>query len=114
MRIYLDDERQCPINMTVARNAHEFEELVLNNHDSITEISFDHDLGQASNKTGYDCAKWLVDQTINGVIDLSSLKVIFIHSANPVGAENIIGYFRGAYNAGVFPDVRLVRISSLL
>jgi|GEM_PF-175675 len=74
-------------------------------------ISFDHDLAdehytpeqywsdyQASKeyqeaqsyveKTGYDCAKWLVDYCMDNDLDLP---IYFIHSANPVGADNIKG-----------------------
>ncbi|TGE21282.1 hypothetical protein E5K00_13390 [Hymenobacter aquaticus] len=51
------------------------------------EISFDHDLGwdQEQNcelKSGYDCAKWLVEQDL-------AIENFNVHSANPVGAENI-------------------------
>lgn len=39
-------------------------------------------------KTGMDCAKWLVDYCMdNG----KKLPEIFVHSANPVGADNIKG-----------------------
>ena len=47
------------------------------------EISFDHDLGNEFEKTGHDCAKWLIEQNI-------ILKKFNAHSANPVGAENIL------------------------
>ena len=47
-------------------------------------ISFDHDLGE--DKTGYDCAKYLVDMCMNMKLKLPDFKV---HSANPVGKENI-------------------------
>lgn len=69
-------------------------------------ISFDHDLGEdiamdsvskgvnkkkarmvkREAKSGYDAAKWLVDYTIDNDMDLPMFGV---HSANPVGAENI-------------------------
>lgn len=68
------------------------------------EISFDHDLGwdEARNcerKSGYDCAKWLVEQEL-------LVEHFNVHSANPVGAENIrallgnYARFRGS-NSGV-------------
>lgn len=47
-------------------------------------ISFDHDLGEI--KSGYDCAKWLVDYCLDNKIPVPKFGV---HSANPVGAENI-------------------------
>ena len=37
-------------------------------------------------KTGMDCAKWLVDYCID---NNKKLPKIYIHSANPVGADNI-------------------------
>lgn len=47
-------------------------------------ICFDHDLGE--DKTGYDCAKWLVEycQSISTCTPSYN-----IQSANPVGKENI-------------------------
>ncbi len=39
-------------------------------------------------KTGMDCAKWLVDYCMDNE---KKLPKIFVHSANPVGADNIKG-----------------------
>jgi hypothetical protein len=76
-------------------------------------ISFDHDLGEdvakkrvfngmskrqarslkRETKSGYDCTKWLVDYCLdNGV----SIPHFGVHSANPVGAENIRGLLNNA------------------
>ena len=67
-------------------------------------ISFDHDLADIhytatgnidilksewQEKTGMDCAKWLVDYCIDNKLDLPEY---FVHSANPVGKENIEKY----------------------
>ena len=65
-------------------------------------VCFDHDLNnlqafkssypeivediECNEKTGYDCAKWLVDYCIN---NNKSLPKYAIQSANPVGRENI-------------------------
>jgi hypothetical protein len=69
-------------------------------------ISFDHDLGEdvakervlggmskrqarikkRETKSGYDCAKWLVDYCLDNETPIPHFVV---HSANPVGAENI-------------------------
>lgn len=48
-------------------------------------ICFDHDLG--NEKTGYDCAKWLVDYCINNTLQLPNYAS---QSANPVGRKNIL------------------------
>lgn len=47
-------------------------------------ISFNHDLG--GEKTGYDCAKWLVDYCTEKDLPLPRC---YVHSDNPVGADNI-------------------------
>lgn len=50
-------------------------------------ISFDHDLG-ADEPTGYDFAKWLVEQDLEHETLPKGFK-FDVHSQNPVGAENI-------------------------
>lgn len=52
-------------------------------------ISFDHDLGDVTDigeKTGYDCAKFLVDYCIE---HKDNLPEYAIQSSNPAGRENI-------------------------
>jgi hypothetical protein len=50
-------------------------------------ISFDDDLN--NEKTGLDCAKWIVDYCMNNAVRLPKY---FVHSANPAGRENIQSY----------------------
>ena len=62
-------------------------------------VSFDHDLADEHyaptgigydefvEKTGYHCMKWMIDYIIDNKI--KKLPHVLIHSANPVGAENI-------------------------
>lgn len=111
MRIYLDDKR-TPVekDWIVVRSYDEFvqkvEEIGL---DRIELMSLDHDLGKTAieeyfnnvsknyvldynnieEKTGYDCAKWLVNKSMDSGIDLP---LIYVHSANPIGSANIMGY----------------------
>lgn len=47
-------------------------------------IAFDHDLGEE--KTGYDCAKYLVNYCASHNIDIPTFS---IQSSNPVGRDNI-------------------------
>lgn len=52
-------------------------------------ICFDHDLGGdefSNEKTGYDCAKWLVNYCIDNNETLPKWNV---HSSNSAGKENI-------------------------
>ena len=94
MRVYLDDERIPKVEQfdKVIRSYENFEREVLalaHYGAKFTYISFDHDLGLG--KTGYDCAKFLVDADISANILHTNFK-FNVHSANPVGAENIRSY----------------------
>lgn len=111
LRIYLDDIR-TPVDKdwVVVRNYDEFvKKITLHGLDSFEIISLDHDLGEGAmkeyfsnvrynykldyenikEKTGYDCAKWLVSESINKEIPLP---LVYVHSANPIGSANIMGY----------------------
>jgi len=113
--IYLDDVRTPIANgmdkvWTVVRNYDEFVSKVIEiGLKNIEVISLDHDLGDSAmaefytnvspnytldydnikEKTGMDCAKWLVDHSIETQI---ALPQIYTHSANPIGSANIMGY----------------------
>ena len=129
--LYLDDVR-TPTQLDphhkqwqVVRNYDEFvAAIMLNGLDSYNVISLDHDLGEASikeyfnnvlpnyrfdydsvnEKTGLDCAKFLVsyyydnfkdeakrteaDKRVEGI----TFPIVYTHSANPIGSANIMGY----------------------
>jgi hypothetical protein len=125
-RIYLDDVRTpTGDDWIVVRDYDEF--VVQVNKiglENIDIISLDHDLGDSAmkeyfnnvspnytldynninEKTGYDAAKWLVNQfyyvfpeRINMTKnekknDKFIFPLIYVHSANPVGAHNICGW----------------------
>ena len=89
-KLFLDDERHPPDtdenSWIIARNYDEFVEcLQMYGHPEF--ISFDHDLGPGND--GYDCAKWLALRCIDASIDLPEY---YVHSQNPVGANNINFY----------------------
>ena len=126
-KIYLDDVR-TPVNpdWVVVRSYDEFVEKVRElGFENIEVISLDHDLGDTAmkeyfnnvspnytldysnieEKTGMDCAKWLVDYYYDhynlseDLISRKSKKIIgitfpkvYTHSANPIGSANIMGY----------------------
>ena len=52
-------------------------------------IAFDHDLADVKDdeKTGMDCAKWLVDYCLDNGVDLP---LFSSQSANPPGRDNIL------------------------
>lgn len=102
VKLFLDDVRNPKTTgWTVVRNYDEFVKHIEENG-LPEEVSFDHDLADVHydpetfkqgfvyhEKTGYDCAKWLVEESINSGI---SLPLILTHSANPIGSANIMGY----------------------
>ena len=127
VKIYLDDVR-TPINpdWIVVRNYDDFVKTVTKiGLENIDIISLDHDLGDSAmeefysnvypngqlnyenikEKTGYDCAKWLINHYYDNFSQnrekMSSMEKrntpinfpqVYTHSANPVGASNIMGY----------------------
>jgi len=122
IKIYLDDVR-TPVekNWVVVRSYDEFiakvNEIGLENIDF---ISLDHDLGDSAmkewhknvyhnytldynsitEKTGYDCAKWLVEQWMEG----QSVVDVYTHSANAIGSANIMGYINNFRHINHLPQ----------
>ena len=121
-KIYLDDVR-TPVDSTwvVARDYDEFVRKVTSiGLDNIEFISLDHDLGDSAmkewhtnvyhnykldynnitEKTGYDCAKWLVEQWLDGnpVVD------VYTHSANAIGSANIMGIINNYRHINKLPQ----------
>lgn len=81
--LFLDDIRQTPPDYERVCSYQEFTRFILEN--GLPDvISFDHDLGEG--KSGFDCAKFLVDYCLDQNITFISFQV---HSQNPVGRQNI-------------------------
>lgn len=81
-----------PFNVVWVKKYHEFVSWIEENG-LPDAICFDHDLSDIHikkstyiEKTGYDCAKWLVDYCID---NNKELPLYNIQSANPVGKKNI-------------------------
>jgi len=128
-KIYLDDIR-TPVDTSwvVVRSYDEFVDKVKEiGFENIELVSLDHDLGDTAmdeyhnnvspnykldyenikEKTGYDCAKWLVDYYLdnfntqekrgdkkkNGIL----FPTVCTHSANPIGSANIMGYINNFF-----------------
>lgn len=124
--IYLDDVRTpTDSSWIIVRSYDEFVDKVTGiGLGNIEVISLDHDLGPSSmkeyfdnvspnyqldynnisEKTGYDCAKWLVSHfydTNPEYLDMTRsskhnqsipFPTVLVHSANPIGSANITGY----------------------
>jgi len=89
-KMFIDDERDPPNGETdwvVCRDAEDvFVAVVRIGLPSF--ISFDHDLGDGA--TGYDIAKWIIDiDMVKECVDIPDDFSFYVHSQNPVGAENI-------------------------
>ena len=106
---------------TVVRSYDEFvakvNEIGLEN---IEMISLDHDLGDSAmrewhtnvyhnytldynnitEKTGYDCAKWLVGQWLDG----KPVVNVYTHSANAIGSANIMGIINNYRHVNRLPQ----------
>ena len=98
----------------IVRNYNEFINYITENG-TPDLISFDHDLadehysptmyqgennynelyGQFKEKTGYDCAKWLVNYCQENSLPFPDFRV---HSMNPVGKKNIEDYINSYIN----------------
>jgi hypothetical protein len=111
LRLYLDDIR-TPVDddWIVVRNYDEFvAQIKLNGLGNFEVISLDHDLGEGAmveyytnvknnymldynnieERTGMDCCRYLVSESMNEKIPLPQ---VYIHSANPIGSANMMGY----------------------
>lgn len=85
MKLWIDDIRDMPADFDVwAKNYEEAVSALKTG--KVTQVSFDHDLGDARAFTGYDIARWIEEQSYLGNFKKVSWD---IHSANPVGRKNI-------------------------
>jgi hypothetical protein len=111
LRLYLDDIR-TPVDddWIVVRNYDDFvKQIKLHGLGNFEVISLDHDLGEGAmveyytnvknnymldynninERTGMDCCRYLVSESMNEKIPLPQ---IYVHSANPIGSANMMGY----------------------
>ena len=92
-KMYLDDIREPKDTYDVIVRS--FDEAInyISRNGIPHFISFDHDLGLDSEGTiaesGYDLAKWLVDQSLDGILEFPEDFSFSVHSANPIGKNNI-------------------------
>ena len=96
MNVWLDDKRPMPPGYGVhVTNAHDAIKLLRCN--LVKLISLDHDLGdEAVVGTGYDVAK-----AIEELAHTKRLRriTVYIHTQNPVGAQNIAAAIASAEKA---------------
>jgi hypothetical protein len=89
-KMFIDDERFPPMNTcewVEVRNIKQVnEEIEARGFPQF--ISFDHDLG-LDEPTGFDIAKMLIDRDIDSPGLIPHDFSFYVHSQNPIGAENI-------------------------
>lgn len=85
MRVWLDDVRKKPSDFDIHIYDAEYAIKVLRKG-IVTHMSFDHDLGDESEMTGYAVARAIEEMAYHKQIPRLTWA---IHSANPVGRENI-------------------------
>jgi hypothetical protein len=122
--LYLDDVRiPTEGEWEVVRNYDEFvAHIKMNGLENYEVISLDHDLGEGAmveyytntkpnyeldynripEKTGMDCARWLVAESMNTKIPLPT---IYVHSANPIGSANMMGYVNNYFRNCKLPEL---------
>lgn len=88
-KLFIDDERFPVTNeWVIVRDS-----TTAINHVSVkgmpSEISFDHDLG--GEDTSIVFINWLIDQILDGFLELPQDFRYNVHSQNPIGAKNIEG-----------------------
>ena len=127
-RIYLDDIR-TPVDKDwiVSRDYNQFVAAIqFYGLENIETISLDHDLGDSAmveyysnvqpnysldygnitEKTGLDCCKFLVVESLTTGIPLPQ---IYVHSANPIGAANMMGYINN-YHKNRNQDYKCIQV----
>jgi hypothetical protein len=87
MRIFIDDERMPSDDAIVVRDFAAFKAHV-RRYGFPKFISFDHDLGDGQ-PSSFDIAKWIVANDIRRAGFIPADFTFYVHSQNPVGAENI-------------------------
>ena len=97
--LFLDDERDPEdvtwikypegIQWDIVRSFKDFADADFKKYQM---ISFDHDLGDSCERTGYDCMKMYVDYLLFSNTRLEAY-TLYYHTKNPVGEENMRKYF---------------------
>lgn len=96
-KLFLDDER-FPVEegFVIARSVADAQALILE-RGCPDYIAFDNDLGE-NQPEGYDLAKWIVEQDMDGIIEIPEGFDFYVHSQNSQAQVNIPGYLRNYLN----------------
>jgi hypothetical protein len=109
--LFLDDVRDPTpglVNVLLVRNVQEAKTAVLIKYGVPDVLSLDHDLGE-NEPTAMEFLHWLIERHLDGHLDLNAVKAVTVHSANPVGAENLRALWDGFAEAELDSPVRAVK-----
>lgn len=86
--LYIDDEREPKTARSwIIARTYDDAISIIGELGVPSYLSFDHDLG--TGLSGYDIAKWIVEQDLDGTLSIPTDFQFNVHSANPVGRRNI-------------------------
>lgn len=105
MKYFLDDIRTTDMvyddpTWILLRDPTELVTLFKQQHGRITHISFDHDLNwfvDGEEITGYTTLQAIIEVMMDLNLDPTRYTMLF-HSANPVGHENMVRYWKNFLN----------------
>ena len=90
-KLFVDDEREPVKKFDYIARDYKETMKIFDKHGCPSFISFDHDLG-ARSKTGFDIVKDMVERDLNkNGRWIPKNFTYYVHSANPVGKDNIVG-----------------------
>jgi hypothetical protein len=73
---------------------HDLGDTAMNEYYNNVHPNYTLDYNNITEKTGLDCAKFLVAESMTSGIPLPA---IYVHSANPIGSANIMGYINNYF-----------------
>jgi len=86
-KLFIDDERfPATDDWVIVRSSQEAIAMIIE-YGMPHFISFDHDLG--GEDTAIRVIRWIIDSFLDGNLEIHPDFDFYVHSQNPIGAENI-------------------------
>jgi len=88
-KLFLDDLRAPPDGSWVVARSVAAAQHHITEYGVPLEMSLDHDLGNGTDAPVL--LHWLINQHLDGYLNVAKIATVNVHSANPVGRENLLG-----------------------
>lgn len=88
-KLFLDDLRAPPDGTWVVARSVAAAQAYIREYGLPHTVSLDHDLGDQHDAPAL--LHWLIHEHLDGAIDCKNIVSVDVHSANPVGRENLLG-----------------------